>query len=165
MKFIFTSALCLCAILLLSGEQTHAQAVPEKPPIVDFFPFDVYGNILPGDEKARLDNLATQLIKDPEHVAYVFVYAGKRPCIGETQAKIARIKNHFVKTRGIKPERVILQDGGYREELAVELWLWLRTLEFGPPSATPHIDPSEVKMRNCDPASRPRLGRRNSRKR
>lgn len=151
--------------MLLSGEQTRAQSVCEKPAIVDFFPFDVYGygDIAASDEIARLDNLATQMLKDPEQVAYIFVYAGARPCPGETQAKMSFVKKHFVKTRGIKPERVILQDGGYREESTVELWLWLRTIEFGPPSATPHVDPGEVKMRNCKPASRPRRGRRNSR--
>jgi hypothetical protein len=164
MKFIFTSALCLCAVLLLSGQQTRAQSVPEKPTIVDFFPFDVYGAISSGDERARLDNLATQLLKDPEQVAYIFVYAGRRPCADESRAKIARIKNHFVKTLGIKPERVILQDGGYRDELTVELWLWRRTIEFSPPSATPHVAPGEVRMKNCKPASRPRRRRRDGRR-
>lgn len=166
MKFIFIHALCLCAFLLLSGEQTRAQTVPEKPSIVDFVPFDVYeyGDIFVGDEKARLDNLATQLLKDPEQEAYIFVYAGRRPCASETQAKMAFVKNHFVKTRGIKPERVILRDGGFREESSVELWLWRRTTEFSPPSAAPNLDPAEVRMRNCKPASRPRRGRRNVRK-
>lgn len=164
MRYILTYALCLCVSLLLCSEQTRAQAVPEKPPIVDFFPFDTYGNISTGDEKARLDNLAAFLLKDPEHVAYIFVYAGKRPCAGETQAKMAFVKNHFVKTRGIDPGRVILQDGGYREESMVELWLHLRTIEFSPPSAAPNIDPAEVKIRDCKPASRRRSGRGNGRK-
>jgi hypothetical protein len=165
MKFILTFTLCLCVILLLCNKQTRAQAVPEKPPIVDFFPSDTYGNISIGDEKARLDNLAGSLRKEPEQMAYIFVYAGQRPCPGEAQAKIAFVKNHFVKTLGIEPDRVMVQDGGYRDELTVELRLWLRNSEFGTPSATPTIDPSEVRIkRNCEPISRRRRVQRHRRK-
>jgi hypothetical protein len=72
------------------------------------------GDILPADEKARLNNLASHLRQDPEKAAYIFVYAGKRPCAGATRAKMAFVKNHLVRTRGIESARVILQDGGYR---------------------------------------------------
>jgi hypothetical protein len=160
MRFILTSTLCLCAVVLVCHKQTRAQTVPEPPTIVDFFPFDTYGKISTDDEKARLDNLAIHLLEDPKQVAYIFVYAGQQPCAGETQAKIAFIKNHLVKTRGIEPDRVIVRDGGHREELTVELWPWTRAGEVSPPSAAPTIDPGEVRMRrNCNPISRRRRGR------
>jgi hypothetical protein len=165
MKFIHATLLCLCIRSVFGDRQVAAQTPGGKPEIVDPTTFDVMsGNILPVDEKARLDNLMSSLRQEPDKVAYIFIYAGKRPCAGETRAKMAFVKNHLVKTRGIEPDRVILQDGGYRDELTTEMWLWPRTSELGTPSAVPTIDPDEVKTRrNCKPASRRRRGRKKSR--
>ncbi len=157
MKAILTSVLCLCAVLLFCNGEVSAQASPEMPPIVCFLPFDTYKNIPTEDEEARLDNLAIYLLRDPEQVAYIYVYAGRLTCAGEAELHLKRIAHHLVKTRGIKPDRVILRDGGFREEETVELLLWPRVSEFDPPSATPTIDRSEVKMRkDCRSSSRSR---------
>ncbi|MBV8857759.1 MAG: hypothetical protein JOZ02_12560, partial [Acidobacteria bacterium] len=50
---------------------------------------------------------------------------------------------------GITADRIVTVDGGYREELTVELWV----VPSGatPPAASPTVDPSEVK-----PARAPR---------
>jgi hypothetical protein len=165
MKFILASTLCLGAVLLLCRQQVRAQTVPDKPEIADFFPFDTYGKIPPADEKARLDNLAINLLKEPEQVAYIYVYAGRLICAGEVQAHSKRITYHLVNTRGVEAERVFLRDGGYREEATVELWLWPRNGAFGPPSAAPTLDPRGVRVRRiCKPISPPRRDRKNSRR-
>ncbi|MDQ1560240.1 MAG: hypothetical protein QOD32_3300 [Pyrinomonadaceae bacterium] len=166
MKFILATLLCLCCWSVFGDRQATAQTPDRKPEIVDPTQFDVMsGYVLPEDQKARLDNLVSQLRQQLDQVTYIFVYAGQRPCPGETRAKMAFVKNHLVKTRGIEPDRVFLRDGGYREELTVEMWLWPRKSEFGLPSATPNVDPGEVEIRrNCRPISRRNRVRRKSRR-
>lgn len=108
--------------------------------------FDEYGKILFSDEKARLDNVALQLRDEPTSVVYLWVYGGRKSCAGEVRARAIRAKNHLVR-RGIKAERVIWKEAGYREELTVAVWIFPR--EASEPSAAPTIDPSEVKVLNC----------------
>jgi hypothetical protein len=117
---------------------------------------DEYGNIRFNDEKARLDNYAISLQNDPTAQGYIICYGGRRGRAGEAQARCDRAKNYLVTTRGIDASRIVTVDGGYRESLTVELWL----VPSGatPPSASPTVDPSEVKT---TPA--PRRGRRRGR--
>ncbi|HEV2801991.1 MAG TPA: hypothetical protein VGW12_16065 [Pyrinomonadaceae bacterium] len=167
MKTILTSTLCLCAALLLCSGEAPAQVnAEEKPAITCFLPFETYGNLSNGDEKALLDNLAIQLLKDREQSARIYVYAGRLACAGEVDAKVKRITHHLVKTRGVEAGRVFVQDGGHREEASVELILWPLAGQLNPPTATPTIDPSDVEIRkDCRPLSRPRRGRQSGSKR
>ncbi|MBV9928746.1 MAG: hypothetical protein JOZ96_27270, partial [Acidobacteria bacterium] len=104
---------------------------------------DEYGNIKFNDEKARLDNFAIELQNDPTSQGYLVCYGGRVGRAGEAQRRCDRAKNYLVNTRGITADRVVTVDGGYREELTVELWV----VPSGatPPSASPTVDPSEVK--------------------
>ncbi|HEX3560994.1 MAG TPA: hypothetical protein VHU19_17465, partial [Pyrinomonadaceae bacterium] len=114
---------------------------------------DEYGNIRFNDEKARLDNFAIELQNDPTSQGYLICYGGRRGRAGEGQARCDRAKNYLVTTRGIDASRVVTVDGGYREDLTVELWV----VPSGatPPAASPTVDPSEVKA-----TAAPRRGRR-----
>jgi hypothetical protein len=125
-------------------------AVPRK--------IDEYGNIRFNDEKARLDNYAIELQNDPTSQGYLICYGGRRGRAGEAQRRCDRAKDYLVTTRGIDSSRIVTVDGGYKEELTVELWI----VPSGatPPTASPTIDPSEVKT---TPAPRPRRGRRRGR--
>jgi len=116
---------------------------------------DEYGNIRFNDEKARLDNYAIELQNDPTSQGYLICYGGRKGRAGEGQRRCDRAKDYLVTTRGIDASRIVTVDGGYKEELAVELWV----VPSGatPPSASPTVDPSEVKT---TPAPRPRRGRR-----
>src|SRR5687767_11802488 len=69
--------------------------------IDSFSPFDSYGNICLEDEKARLDNLAIYLQKEPDRLGYIIVYAGHTSCAGEVQARAGRAKKWVVESRGI----------------------------------------------------------------
>jgi hypothetical protein len=115
---------------------------------------DEYGNIKFNDEKARLDNYAIELQNDPTAQGYLVCYGGRTGRTGEAQRRCDRAKNYLVNTRGITADRIVTVDGGYREELTVELWVV--PSGANPPSASPTVDPSEVK-----PARAPRRrGRR-----
>lgn len=114
--------------------------------------FDEYGNIRFNDEKARLDNYAIQLQNDPGSQGYIIAYGGRRGTAGEAQARADRAKNYLVNTRGIDAGRLVTVDGGYREELTVELWI--RPTGANEPTATPNVEASEVQI------VRPRARRR-----
>ena len=103
---------------------------------------DEYGNIRFNDEKARLDNYAIELQNDPTAQGYLVCYGGRRGRTGEAQRRCDRAKDYLVTTRGIEASRIVTVDGGFKEDLTVELWV----VPAGatPPQATPSVDPSEV---------------------
>jgi hypothetical protein len=104
--------------------------------------FDQYGNIAFNDEKARLDNFAIQLQNEPGAQGYIIAYGGRRGRAGEAQARADRAKDYLVNTRGVDPGRIVTVDGGYREDLTVELWI----VPTGatPPTASPTLQQSDV---------------------
>jgi hypothetical protein len=135
-----------------SASCTTGVTVPPGPRKID-----EYGNIRFNDEKARLDNFAIELQNDPTAQGYLVCYGGRRGRTGEAQARCDRAKNYLVNQRNIDASRIVTVDGGFREELAVELWI----VPSGatPPQATPNVDPSEVRPTRA-PARR---GRRRGR--
>ncbi|HEX7313401.1 MAG TPA: hypothetical protein VF297_05745 [Pyrinomonadaceae bacterium] len=115
---------------------------------------DEYGNIKFEDEKARLDNFAIELLNSPEFVGYIVGYGGRRSRRGEAARRIARAKRYIVTVRGVPAERIVTIDGGYREDLTVELRL--RVKEMQPPEPVPTVDPNEVIFINPAPKRGPR---------
>ena len=103
---------------------------------------DEYGNIKYEDEKARLDNFGIEVQNWPEAVGYIVGYGGRRSRRGEASRRIERAKRYLVTVRGIPAARLVTIDGGYREELTVELRI--RPKAFAPPEPGPTVDPSEV---------------------
>src|SRR5204862_4577198 len=126
-----------------------------KPPPPGSRKFDEYGNIRFNDEKARLDNFAIELQNDPTSQGYLICYGGRRGRAGEAQRRCDRAKDYLVTTRGISADRIVTVDGGYRENLTVELWIVPQGATA--PTASPTVDPSEVK---ATAAPRPRGRRR-----
>jgi len=117
--------------------------------------YDEYLNLALPDEKARLDNFAAELLKEPSAQGYVIAYGGRVGRAGEAQRRADRARDYLVNTRGIDASRIVTVDGGYREELTVQLWI----VPSGatPPTAEPSVDPSEV--RTTAPGRRRRRGR------
>jgi hypothetical protein len=105
---------------------------------------DIYGDIPFTEEKARLDMLASELRDKPDLRGYIIVYAGKRACAGEADARARSAKSYLVNERGIKANRIVAADGGYREEPGVEIWVGSRGVPA--PTATPTVRPSEVQI-------------------
>lgn len=115
---------------------------------------DEYGGISFNDEKARLDNFAIELMNGTEFVGYIVGYGGRRSRRGEALRRVERAKRYVTNVRGVPPERVLTLDGGYREELSVELRV--RGKGMRPPQPYPTVDPTEVVFIDPAPKRRPR---------
>ncbi len=103
-----------------TAEKTIEVELP--PPLIE--KFDIYGDIKFEDEKARLDNFAIQIQNcDKSYFAHIVAYAGRRTFPNEASDRLKRAKDYLVKVRGVNPSRIIMIDGGYRNELQV--WLWI----------------------------------------
>ena len=105
--------------------------------------FDRYGNIRWVDEQARLDNFAIFLIENPSYIGYIYVWAGRRACNGEAQARAVRAKNYLVRYRKISENRVVWQDRGYEENVETILQPWPRDRAM-PAFAWSHVEPKDV---------------------
>ena len=125
--------------------------------------FDKFGSICCEDEQARLDNFAVHLQNEPAAQGYIIFYEGRRysscenrrariPRRGEAAARAARMKPYLTDRRGLEAERVIVINGGYREQWAAELWIVPGGAE--PPKPTPTLKAKDIKFR------RGRVGRR-----
>lgn len=97
---------------------------------------------------ALLDNYAVELHNAPETIAYVITYGGRRGTArSEMYERRARIKRYLVENRGIDAKRVVVVNGGFRESLAIELWLTSQGEEA--PKATPTVSPKSVKYKKA----------------
>lgn len=112
---------------------------------VSHFKFDEFGHIPSGDTKARLDNLAYTLDHDPTLQVHVVTYGGRVGPPGQAERRAEWLRDYLVNTRGLDAARIIMLDGGYRDELSGELWLSLRGA--GAPPTRPTIDKSFVTVR------------------
>jgi hypothetical protein len=111
--------------------------------------FDQFGDINCEGEMAHLDNFAVQLQNDPAARGVMIFYGGRRfrgrlPKQGEAVARAARLKPYLVERRGISSERVIVIDGGYREEFQVDLWVV--PAEITPPEPDSTIPAKDIKF-------------------
>lgn len=86
-------------------------------------PFDYYGDIKFGDEKARLDNFAITLASIPLASAHIQMTAGQETYQGEAAEHLARIKSYLADVREIDPNRILTLDCGFSEDLMVRLWV------------------------------------------
>lgn len=112
--------------------------------------FDEYADLPFADEKARLDNLAIQLKMTPDDVGWYFIFAGNNACPGEARRRAIRAKNYIIKNHGIRADRVVWVDEGYREELIVELWVRARSLGKPLPTNSATLNKNEVRTgTNC----------------
>ncbi len=103
-------------------------------------------NALCEPEMAHLDSYALQVQTDPEYMAYVIVYGGRHGTARhEIRQRKARIRRYLVKNRGIEPVRVHVVEGGFREEVTVELWLVAGGAKLPEPTAT--VLPKDVKYK------------------
>jgi hypothetical protein len=115
--------------------------------------FDVCCSCSFDDQKARLDNLAVELQADPTTTTYVIAYGGRTSRIGQADLLGSRARDYLVTNRGIDQSRIVVINGGFREEDCVELWM----IPSGatPPQPTPTVSAGDVR-----PAPTPRRRRR-----
>lgn len=117
--------------------------------------FDVCCSCSFDDQKARLDNLAVELQADPTTTTYVIAYGGRTSRIGQADLLGSRARDYLVTNRGIDQSRIVVINGGFREEDCVELWI----IPSGatPPQPTPTVNAGDV--RPPAPTRRRRRGR------
>jgi hypothetical protein len=82
---------------------------------------DEYGDMDFSEEKARLDNLITELEKDPTAQGYVICYGRKGAAAAAARRRCERARDYLAPARA--SSRIVLAEGGSREESVVELWL------------------------------------------
>lgn len=121
---------------------TNVRAV-EKTVIVGR-EFDTCCSCSNDDLKARLDNLAVELQNDPTTTTHIFAYGGRTSPAGQADRLLKRAKDYLVSQRGIDTARIILVNGGFREEDCVEVWIVPRGAR--PPQPTPTVQPGDVKQ-------------------
>jgi hypothetical protein len=102
------------------------QAATSIPPRADLSPareFDVCCACTFDDQKARLDNLAVELQRDPTAMAYIIAYSGRGSRIGQADFLGTRARDYLVMRRGMDRSRIVIVNGGVRDEDCVELWI------------------------------------------
>lgn len=104
----------------LNCTATCTTQVPAPP---DANRFDLYNDVRFNDEKARLDNFAVQLQNEPGAQGYIVAYSGRRGRPGAAALRATRARNYLVNERGLNADRIIILEGGVREDLTVELWM------------------------------------------
>jgi hypothetical protein len=98
--------------------------------------FDTFGEIPINDVLARLDNYVIQLHNIPRFKGYVIFYDGRKTSSKKMLRYEQSIKRHLLKNRGLQPDRLVIIDGGYREEATFELFMLTRELSPPEPRAT-----------------------------
>jgi hypothetical protein len=94
---------------------------------------------------AHLDNFALALQNNPNSIGVVIIYGGQHGRRGEARAWSRCIRRYLVQTRGTDANRIVLIDGGYREQLTVELWETPDKHHL--PKLEPHVKPGDVKFK------------------
>jgi hypothetical protein len=103
--------------------QPEANALDEKNLMVQSAKlFDRYGGLSSNDEKARLDNYAIELQRDPTSTGYIIVY-GRRSRPGEAKKRADRQKKYLWYSRGVDTNRLVSLDHCFKSQLEVELWI------------------------------------------
>jgi hypothetical protein len=104
--------------------------------------FDECNSCSLDDQKARLDNLAVELQNDPSTRAYIIAYGGRMSPLGQVERLMSRTRDYLITKRGIDASRLVVINGGFREEDSVELWIV--PSGAAAPRATPTVQAGEV---------------------
>ena len=104
--------------------------------------FDECNSCSHDDQKARLDNLAVELRNDPSTRAYILAYGGRMSPLGQVEKLMSRSRDYLTTQRGIDASRIVVVNGGFREEDSVELWIV--PSGAAAPKPTPTVQAGEV---------------------
>jgi len=123
--------------------QAISMIAPEEKKSIVAREFDECDHCTFDDQKARLDNLAVELQNDQTATGYIIAYGGRTSPIGQVEVLMARARDYLIKQRGIDASRVVVVNGGFREDDSVELWV----VPSGAPTprATPTVQAGDVK--------------------
>lgn len=144
---LYFASFCIAAFLFIYVSAKETQSFPQTNQSTTR-QFDIYGDVPFEREQEHLNNFAAALQDSPNQVGYIIVYGGRRGRFGEATARANRDYDYLVKERGIDADRIKFGEGGYREELTVELYVLPLNedgeAEYPPVSAT--VKPTEVEI-------------------
>jgi hypothetical protein len=103
--------------------QAVSAVAPLEKKIIVAQEFDECNSCSLDDQKARLDNLAVELQNDPSTRAYILAYGGRMSPLGQVEKLMSRSRDYLITQRGIDASRIVVVNGGFREEDSVELWI------------------------------------------
>jgi hypothetical protein len=88
------------------------------------YKFDEFGQIPCAQELTRLDSYGLQLKKLRDVFAVVAVIGGESDTReGEVVARLFGIRDYLIERQGLDRNRIVLLEGGFSEELRVQLWI------------------------------------------
>ncbi len=126
-----------------------AQAVsivaPREKKVIVAQEFDECNSCTLDDQKARLDNLAVEMQNDPSTRAYIIAYGGRNSPVNKVEKLMSRAREYLVTQRGVDASRLVVVNGGFREEDSVELWIV--PSGAAAPRATPTVQAGDVNRR------------------
>ena len=108
---------------------------------------DEYATLKEEEENTKLEAFMSNVT--PGDQAFIFVYAGRTSPRGHADLEVRRLRASLLKT-GVPAERIVTVNGGFREEVAHELWLVPIGAE--PPRATPTVNAKEIVYPKTTPA-------------
>lgn len=120
MRFESTKRIIPAALLLILCLDSAAFAQGGESVALKF---DEFGDVLPTDMAARLDNFAIGLHENPNALAFLIVYRSHRDLPGLSGRHANWMRRHLIYSRGIKADRVVAVDGGTAQCLSHELWI------------------------------------------
>ncbi|HEY0079565.1 MAG TPA: hypothetical protein VGB73_13210 [Pyrinomonadaceae bacterium] len=85
--------------------------------------FDEFGDALPTDMAARLDNFAIELQNNPNVRAFLIVYRSHYDLPGLSSRRVNWMRNYLIYNRDFKADRIVAIDGGTASCLSHELWI------------------------------------------
>ena len=94
---------------------------------------------------AHLDQFALEMQNNSHMIGVLIVYGGQRRRRGEAQAWSGCLKSYLVSRRGLERNRIVMINGGYREDLTVELWETVDRKHI--PDPKPQVKPKDVRFK------------------
>jgi hypothetical protein len=109
--------------------------------------FDEYGPITLTEERRRWTTSRSSYALNQKRKLILLRMVGDEPRPREARDRTDRAKRYLIRKCRLDPARIVIVDGGYREEATTELFI---RLENGkPPIAFPTVDRSKVKIVNA----------------
>lgn len=84
---------------------------------------DEFGDVLPTDAAARLDNFAIALQNEPGARGFIIGYRAHRDLPGLSGRRVNWMRGYLIQNRGVDADRIAAIDGGTASCISHELWL------------------------------------------
>ncbi len=123
---------------------TYASCTADMIKKIEARKLDEYSLLKPQEEETRLDRFVIELNSDPTAQGYIISYGGRKSFGGDAMKAATKAKKYLATKHGLDDSRVVIIDGGYREQPTIELWI----VPSGalPPEPTPAVRKDEPRL-------------------